>query len=152
MATAATAAGWAGPTSAGARRRPRRRPARIGGANIFCSTTPRQRDSSRDCAPTGSVAWRCHVGRDTPNEYTDAAWAFLQPHIADADAYVFTRRQYAPERLDDGRLVVIPPSVDPFSAKNRDCDPPTVTAVLATVGLVSGADTDGPVRFERRDG
>ena len=62
------------------------------------------------------VAWRCHVGRGTRNECTDRAWAFLRQHIADADAFVFTRRQYVPDELADDRLVIIPPSIDPFSA------------------------------------
>ena len=98
------------------------------------------------------VAWRCHVGRDTRNDQTDRGWAFLRPYIERADAFVFSRREYAPEWLDERRLVVIPPSIDPFSAKNRELDPTTVSAVLATVGLVNGADSDGPVHFERRDG
>ena len=49
----------------------------------------------------------------------------------------------------DDRLVVIPPSIDPFSAKNRELDADTVRNILATVGLVSGVDVDGTVRFDR---
>jgi trehalose synthase len=98
------------------------------------------------------VAWRCHIGRDTANDLTDIGWDFLRPYIERADAFVFSRKEYVPDWVDQRRLVVIPPSIDPFSAKNRDLDPPTVTAVLATVGLIAGADVDGPVSFERRDG
>jgi trehalose synthase len=98
------------------------------------------------------VVWRCHVGRDTPNELTEAAWAFLRPYIEPADAYVFTRRVYAPRWLDGDRLVVIPPSIDPFSAKNRELDPDAVRTVLTTAGLVSGAEPGDPVAFRRRDG
>jgi trehalose synthase len=53
--------------------------------------------------------------------------------------------------VDPERLVVITPSIDPFSAKNRELDPRTVSSVLATAGLVA-ADPVGPVHFERRDG
>lgn len=106
-----------------------------------------------DMRATGArVAWRCHIGRDTGNELTQIGWEFLRPFIERADAFVFSRREYVPDWIDKGRLVIIPPSIDPFSTKNRDLDPPTVTAVLATVGLVRGADVDGPVSFERRDG
>ena len=98
------------------------------------------------------VAWRCHIGRDTTNDETDNGWAFLRPYIEPADAFVFSRRDYAPDWVDQQRLVVIPPSIDPFSAKNRELDPRTATAVLATVRLVSGVDPDGPIHFERRDG
>ena len=98
------------------------------------------------------VVWRCHVGRDTPNDETDKAWAFLRPYLERADAFVFSREEYVPDGVDRERLVIIPPSIDPFSAKNRELDPRTVSAVLATVGVIAGADADGPVHFERRDG
>jgi trehalose synthase len=98
------------------------------------------------------VEWRCHIGRDTGNELTDIGWAFLRPYIERADAFVFSRREYVPDWVEQQRVVIIPPSIDPFSAKNRDIEPATVTAVLATVGLIAGADTGEPVSFERRDG
>ena len=57
-----------------------------------------------------------------------------------------------PDWVASDRLVVIPPSIDPFSAKNRELDRPTVAAILAAVGLVTGTPADGAVHFERRDG
>jgi trehalose synthase len=98
------------------------------------------------------VAWRCHVGIDVPNELSNRAWAFLRPFLDHAAAYVFSRRAYAPEWIDASKLFVIPPSVDPFSAKNISLSDHDVAAILATVGLVSGGDPDGPQGFERRDG
>ena len=98
------------------------------------------------------VVWRCHVGCDSSNELTDEAWAFLRPYLERADAFVFSRAQYVPEWIDRDRVVVIPPSIDPFSAKNRDLDPTTVDAILATVGLVDGIAPESPVSFARRDG
>ncbi len=97
------------------------------------------------------VVWRCHVGRDTCNDETDEAWAFLRPFIERADAFVFSRMEYVPDWVDQERVVIIAPSIDPFSAKNRELDPGTVNSILATVGLISGADPGGPVSFERRD-
>jgi trehalose synthase len=98
------------------------------------------------------AAWRCHVGRDAPNELTDVGWTFLRRYIERADAFVFSRREYAPDWVDDERLVIIPPSIDPFSAKNRELDPPIVQAILGTVGLLDGVAPAGPITFERRDG
>ena len=40
------------------------------------------------------VVWRCHVGIDTADEHTRAAWEFLLPHVRLADAVVFSRRSY----------------------------------------------------------
>ena len=98
------------------------------------------------------VTWRCHVGCDDSNAHTDEAWAFLRRYVEDADAFVFSRRVYAPAWAADARLVVIPPSIDPFSAKNAALDATEVATVLAGAGLVLGGEPGGPVAFVRRDG
>jgi trehalose synthase len=100
----------------------------------------------------GHVVWRCHVGRDEPNACTKVGWDFLKPYVADAEAFVFSRRSYAPEWASDARLVVIPPSIDPFSAKNVALDEAEVASVLARAGLVTGAPASDAVSFPRRVG
>jgi len=99
-----------------------------------------------------SVVWRCHVGIDTPNEYSERGWAFLRPYLEEADAFVFTRRAFAPEWIPPERLHVIPPSIDPFSAKNQDIEPDEALRILRHVGLAAGADHPPTVPFQRRDG
>ncbi len=47
---------------------------------------------------------------------------------------------------------MIPPSIDPFSAKNRDMAPEEVRGVLVRTGIVAGDDDGAPLDFERRDG
>src|SRR5215475_1996111 len=37
------------------------------------------------------VVWRCHVGRDRANEWTERAWEFLRPYLTDVDAMVVSR-------------------------------------------------------------
>jgi trehalose synthase len=98
------------------------------------------------------VVWRCHVGRDTANEATDRAWSFLRPYLAKAEATIFTRRAYAPAWIAQDRLWVIPPSLDPFSSKNRPVARPDVHAALRRAGLVSFPAGDGHLQFVRRDG
>ena len=90
------------------------------------------------------VVWRCHVGRDTSNDETDRAWSFLRPYIERADAFVFSRREYVPDWVDHDRLVVIPPSIDPFSAKNRELDRPTVAPILAPSDWSPARPPTGP--------
>src|SRR6185437_15701339 len=34
------------------------------------------------------VVWRCHVGADKPNEWTERSWSFLRPYLEDVDAFV----------------------------------------------------------------
>jgi trehalose synthase len=98
------------------------------------------------------VAWRCHVGRDETNDLTDLAWGFLRPFLDPVEALVFSRRAYAPAWVDPSRLMVIPPSIDPFSTKNLSLSQDRVMDVLATVGLVVGRVPAAPVWFDRRDG
>jgi trehalose synthase len=103
-------------------------------------------------ASGATVVWRCHVGIDSPNEYSELAWTFLRPYIDDVDAYVFTCPQFAPGWVDRRRLAVIPPSIDPFSAKNADLDRATVEAVLGYAGFGLGSPDPAPVAYTRRDG
>jgi trehalose synthase len=98
------------------------------------------------------VIWRCHVGLDTPNDMALDAWAFLQPYLLDADAYVFSREAFAWEVLDRKKIVIIAPTIDVFSPKNLDLDPATVRCILLAGGLVAGADVPGPPTFHCQDG
>lgn len=99
------------------------------------------------------VVWRSHVGRDEDNEHTDRAWEFLRPYLADAERFIFSRSQYVPEWLPQERVTIIPPSIDPFSAKNRELTGEQVRGVLLAAGLVrDGEEEHPPVEFTRRDG
>ena len=98
------------------------------------------------------VVWRCHVGCDDQNEYAEQGWAFLRSYAQHADAFIFSRLAYAPEWVHRDRLWVIPPSIDPFSAKNRVLEPADVTRILQRVGLIAGIDDGAPMPFTRRDG
>ena len=85
-----------------------------------------------------TAVWRCHVGVDAPNDLVHRARRFLHPYVDGANALVFSRRSYAWEGLDDGRLHVIPPCIDPFSTKNAPMSKGMAAAVLAAAGLVDG--------------
>ncbi len=98
------------------------------------------------------VVWRCHVGIDTQNEHSERAWAFLRPYLDDIDAFVFSRAPFAPPFVLGDRLAVIPPSIDPFAAKNENIEPARVTGMLHHVGLLAGEGADPAVPFTRRDG
>ncbi len=98
------------------------------------------------------VLWRCHIGVDWQNDATRWAWDFLRPYVTDAHGYVFSRREYVPPWMPPAQAWVIPPSIDPFSAKNQELDAATVQAVLTTVGVLSGDAPLAPGRFARRDG
>lgn len=80
-----------------------------------------------------TVVWRCHVGVDRPNDLAREAWDFLRPYVEAADAYVFSRREYLWEELDEQRAWFMPPVIDPFSPKNEELDRDRVGEILAAV-------------------
>jgi trehalose synthase len=96
------------------------------------------------------VIWRCHIGLDDANALTRAGWEFLKPYMEPADAYVFSRRAFVWEGLDQDKLWVVPPSIDAFSPKNEELDPEIVHAIVEQLGI----SPDGgrvPI-FTREDG
>jgi trehalose synthase len=80
-----------------------------------------------------AVIWRCHVGVDRPNELARGAWDFLRRYVEQADAYVFSRREYLWEGLDGSKAWFMPPVIDPFSPKNEDLDSRRRREVLARI-------------------
>ncbi len=92
------------------------------------------------------VVWRCHVGADRPNEHTEAAWSFLRPYIERAEAFVFTRRAFVPPGLDPERVRVLPPAIDPCSAKNRRAAAARGRSHPAEVRARASAGGDGAPR------
>ena len=65
------------------------------------------------------VVWRCHIGTDRTNAFTKEAWGFLAPHLSQCQAFVFSHRGFVPSDLTGSDVWLIPPSIDPFTAKNR---------------------------------
>lgn len=98
------------------------------------------------------VVWRCHVGVDGRNEWSEDAWAFLRPYLEPyVDAYVFTRAEYAPSWVPQDRVRVIRPSIDPLAPKNASLSRDQTQSILAHVGIIDGPRI-GPVSFTRSDG
>ena len=101
---------------------------------------------------TGAVTvWRCHVGLDLPNGIARGAWDFLRPYVADSDAFVFSRRAFVWDHLDEERIWLVAPSIDAFSPKNQAMAEETVRAILQRVGLGDGHRHASP-SFLRQDG
>ncbi len=107
------------------------------------------------------VIWRCHIGRDGPDEQARLGWEFLCPYLEDASFFVFSRKTYVPEVCDHGRSVVIQPSIDAFSPKNQTLSNDAVRTILVHTGLVEGPppkssdhgflrEDGSPGRVERR--
>src|SRR3954468_8946204 len=104
---------------------------RVGPRDVVLLHDPQTAGMVPRMLETGApVIWRAHIGLDMPNEAARDAWRFLIPYVERANAFVFSRRQYAWEGLDPARITVIAPSIDAFSPKNQAMSFTSVTAVL----------------------
>ena len=88
------------------------------------------------------TAWRCHIGSDHANSFTEEAWDFLQPHLAECRTFVFSHAAFVPPWLAGADVWIIQPSIDPLAAKNRPLHRERVSALLTQIGLLEG-DRDG---------
>ncbi len=74
--------------------------------------------------------WRCHI--DLSHADADA-WSFLAPEVSRYDATVFSHQAFVPPLAVPAYLV--PPSIDPFSDKNRELTDDEQQELLAPLGL-----------------
>lgn len=74
--------------------------------------------------------WRCHVDVSEPNM---EVWSFLKDFIEDYDATVFSAPAFA--RQLSKPQILISPSIDPFSDKNRPLTSCEIKRVLKKYGI-----------------
>jgi trehalose synthase len=91
-------------------------------------------------ATGATVVWRCHVGLDLPNDLARDAWNFLRGYVDDADAYVFSRKEFVWEGLDSDKVWIVAPSIDAFSPKNQELGSDAVRAILGVAGVRADGD------------
>ncbi len=75
--------------------------------------------------PDATWVWRCHIDVSRPHP---GVWGFLQPYILQYDAAVYSAPAFV-QRLAM-RQVLIAPSIDPLSDKNRELEPSVIDEVL----------------------
>jgi trehalose synthase len=86
------------------------------------------------------IVWRCHVGTDEPSPRSELGWSFLRRYVEPpaADAYVFSRRAFAPTWMPRELVHEIAPSIDPFAPKNQELTADDAAAILTSAGLLAG--------------
>lgn len=80
---------------------------------------------ARPARPAGRWVWRCHIDVSQPNQ---AVWDFLRPFILKFDASIYSSAAFAQQL--PMRQALVPPSIDPFSDKNRALAPEEIDRVL----------------------
>ncbi|ASJ03780.1 glycosyl transferase family 1 [Thermococcus profundus] len=86
----------------------------------------------------GPWIWRCHIDLSDPN---GDFWSFLREFVAKYDRYIFHMEDYVREDLDMEKVVIMPPSIDPLSEKNRELGE---TEILKTLERFD-VDPDRPI-------
>ena len=81
------------------------------------------------------VIWRCHLGMDHENEFSQHAWSCLRPRLAGVHSFVFSRYAFVPEWLDGAETSILTPGIDPASTKNRPMSDGAARAILQHLGL-----------------
>ncbi len=89
--------------------------------------------------------WRCHIDVSNPNK---KVWNFLEPHINQYDASVFSSPHFS-QKLSV-RQFLVAPSIDPLSDKNRELSQNEIDTVLRKYDIIE----DKPIltqisRFDR---
>ena len=102
-------------------------------------------------ATGATVVWRCHVGLDLPTDLAREAWDFLRGYVANAHAYVFSRREFVWEGLASDKVWLVAPSIDAFSPKNQALEADAVQAILGVAGVCEDGDSRHAT-FVREDG
>jgi len=81
--------------------------------------------------------WRCHIDLSSPNEIL---WNYLKQFIEKYDAVIVSMDQYKQKDLNKP-YHIIPPSIDPLTAKNKFIPDSVVKRYLSKFGV----DLDKPV-------
>ncbi|MBI3996071.1 MAG: glycosyltransferase [Candidatus Omnitrophica bacterium] len=85
---------------------------------------------TRAAHPSAKWIWRCHI--DVSNPQPDV-WNFLKPFILKFDAAVYSAAPFV-QRMAM-RQLLIAPSIDPLSEKNRELSPEEIAVVLGKLGV-----------------
>ncbi len=93
----------------------------------------------------GAWLWRCHVDVSAPGPHS---WEFIAPMVEKYDVTIFSAPQFA-RSLPNPQLLIAP-SIDPLSDKNRELTQSQIDEVLDRLGIHS----DKPIvtqvsRFDR---
>lgn len=86
----------------------------------------------------GKWIWRCHIDLSQPNE---EFWSFLEPFLANYDAFIFSLKKYVKSPLEEKDVAIITPSIDPLSDKNKPLPEDRILSTLERYDV----DADRPI-------
>ena len=79
--------------------------------------------------------WRCHIDSSAPDQ---GVRDFLAPYVHEYDAFVFTMEQFVLPALDQTRVRIIAPAIDPFATKNMELSVDLCKRAISDSGVDPG--------------
>jgi trehalose synthase len=89
------------------------------------------------------VVWRCHIGTERRNAYTEEGWKFIEGYLRLCRTLVFSHVGFIPRFLAGADVAVIAPSIDPYTAKNRRLNSAQIHKLLVRAGLFDDNGASG---------
>jgi trehalose synthase len=94
---------------------------RVGPRDVVILHDPQTAGMVMPLVDKGVPVIGAHIGLDVPNERAREAWRFLIGYVEPADAYVFSRRSYTWEGLDESKVTVIARRSTPSRRRTTRC-------------------------------
>lgn len=85
--------------------------------------------------------WRCHIDLSQPNK---KFWRFLEPPLANYNAYIFSAKKYVKSPLETRNVAIITPSIDPLSDKNKPLPEDQILSTLERYDV----DAESPILIQ----
>lgn len=79
-----------------------------------------------------NAVWRCHI--DTTDRQ-ESVWDFIKQFLPEYKRYIFSLDKFVPNDLDPDKILIMPPSIDPLSIKNRSMDYNEAKAIIEKTGI-----------------
>lgn len=76
--------------------------------------------------------WRCHIDTSSPNK---KMWKFMLAYIKAYGGLIFTMPEFVNTGLEEYEIAFIPPSLDPFSPKNKGMSLQKADDIIASFGI-----------------
>lgn len=75
----------------------------------------------------GKWVWRCHIDLSHPNQQFIE---FITPFVLKYDSLIFTMERFVQKPLKLAKTFIVPPSIDPLSAKNKPLPQSLILSIL----------------------
>jgi len=78
------------------------------------------------------TVWRCHIDTTAPNQNV---WNFIKRLLEKYQYFVFSLKDFVSSEISSKRVFIIPPAINPLTAKNKPISLSTAKYILNEIGV-----------------